>query len=97
VGLDSVSLYATVWLSADATCWSPQEALLIQACDALHRGARMCDALWSTLRGVFSDEQLLEVLVLAGYYRAIAYVVNNAGVTLEDAALRFPEKLASLA
>jgi 4-carboxymuconolactone decarboxylase len=95
-GLDGAALYATVWLDADALCWSKEESLLIQTCDVLHRGARICDALWPALRAAFSEEQLLEVLVLAGYYRAIAYVVNNSGVALEDGAVRFPEKLAGL-
>jgi hypothetical protein len=38
---------------------------------------------------VFSDEQLLDLLVLAGWYHAIAFMANATRVPLEDGTPRF--------
>jgi alkylhydroperoxidase family enzyme len=90
--LDEGALYATVWGGPEASCWAKDEAILVKACDALHAKGRIDDALWTSLRGAFSEAQILEVLVLAGLYRTISYVVNGTGVALEDGAPRFPAR-----
>jgi alkylhydroperoxidase family enzyme len=59
--------------SADAAVWSEDERLLIRAVDALHDTIDIPDALWSALAGVFSPEQILEVIALSGFYRTVAY------------------------
>ena len=91
-GLDGPSLHASVWLGPDAPCWSPEESLLIRACDELHATAHIPDAIFAELRARFADDQILELLVLAGFYRTIAYVVNGAGIALEPGAPRFPSR-----
>ena len=91
-GFDGAALHATVWSGADAPCWSQSEALLIRACDELHDSARLSEELWRALAAAFREDQLLEILVLAGFYRSIAYVVNVTGVALESGALRFPAR-----
>ncbi|MDQ3030889.1 MAG: carboxymuconolactone decarboxylase family protein [Myxococcota bacterium] len=88
--LDHEQLHATVWLGPEAACWRADESLLVRACDELHETARVADETWSALRGSFGEDQLIEVLVLAGLYRAISYVVNGTGVALEELAPRFP-------
>ena len=50
----------------------------------------VCEELWQRLATRFSDEQLLELLVAAGWYRLISYVINAVGVELEAWAARFP-------
>jgi alkylhydroperoxidase family enzyme len=47
------------------------------------------DALWAELAAHFTPPQLLEVLVLAGWYHVIAFVANGAGVHASLGA-RFP-------
>jgi len=91
-GFDAEHLYATVWLGPDAPCFAPDEALLVRACDELHATAQLGDGLWASLRATFAEDQLVELLVLAGLYRMIAYVVNGTGVALEPAAPRFPPR-----
>jgi hypothetical protein len=91
-GLDERALYATVWEAAEAASWTAEEALLIRACDELHATVRLSDPLWNELRAAFAESQLLEILVLAGLYRAISYVVNGTGVALEAGAPRFPPR-----
>jgi 4-carboxymuconolactone decarboxylase len=42
------------------------------------------------LAGEFSEEQLLELLALAGYYHAISFIANAARIELEEGTPRFP-------
>ena len=89
-GLDAAALHATVWGTAEASCWSAAEAALVRACDELHATAHLEERTWDSLCRHFTAAQRIEVLVLAGFYRSIAYVVNGAGVPLEFGAPRFP-------
>lgn len=71
-------------------CWAGQrDRLLIEAADALHDTADLNDDLWHRLTQVFSDEQLLDLLMLAGWYHAIAFVANAARLACETGAPRF--------
>ena len=94
VGLGAAEIAATVHGSADARVWSPAERLLIRLADELHESARLSDALFAELRGHFRDDQLVELVVLAGFYHTISFAVNGLGVELEDYAVRFPARLA---
>jgi alkylhydroperoxidase family enzyme len=69
--------------------FSPREHLLLRLCDSLHATARIDDALWSELAAVWTPEQLVELVVLAGYYRTISYAVNAFAIPLEPFAARF--------
>lgn len=63
--------------AADDGCWDESEATLIRMCDALHREATLDDDLWSALRATHSDEAVLELLLLAGFYRTTSCLVNS--------------------
>ena len=71
-------------------CWKPEEALLIRFCDALHASCDIDDALWTELRAQFSEEAMLELLLLAGFYRTVSYLTNALRLPLEAYAARFP-------
>jgi alkylhydroperoxidase family enzyme len=92
-GLGEVELAATVFAGPDAPCWNEEEALLVRLADELHEDARPSDGTWTALRARFAEDQLIELLVLAGLYRAISYAVNGTGIELEPGALRFPTRL----
>jgi 4-carboxymuconolactone decarboxylase len=51
--------------------------LLTRAADELHDDARWSEGTWRALRERYTDEQLVELLVLAGWYRMISYVASN--------------------
>jgi 4-carboxymuconolactone decarboxylase len=89
-GLDTKTIKATVLGRPDDKVWQSTDALLIRLVDELHYGACVSDALWTELTAHFSPEQLLEVLVLAGWYHLIAFVANGATVEREPWAQRFP-------
>ncbi len=88
--LDTVQLRSTVHGSATDACWSAEDALLIRFCDALHPHATIDDALWTELCVTFSEEAILELLLLAGFYRTVSYLTNALRLPLEPFAARFP-------
>ncbi len=57
--------------------------------DELHESATISDDLWRQLARRWTDEQLLELLVLAGQYHSISFLANSLLVTLEAWAARF--------
>src|SRR5580658_2985058 len=67
-GLDDAQQRSLVRGSGDDPCWAPEEQLLIRACDMLHQTCNIDDELWKQLRGAFSEETLIELLMLAGFY-----------------------------
>jgi alkylhydroperoxidase family enzyme len=66
-----------------------RRALLVRLVDELHDTDAVGDALWAALAAEWSEPQLLELLVLHGWYRLIAGVANGARVALEPWAGRF--------
>jgi alkylhydroperoxidase family enzyme len=70
--------------------WNESDALLIRLCDELNATATVSDELWNELRQHWSDAQLIELVVLAGWYRTISGVINAAGLEPERWAARFP-------
>ena len=70
--------------------WGEKDALLVRLADELHATSCITDELWEGLRRHWSDEQLIELIVLAGWYRTISYLVNALRIELEQWAARLP-------
>jgi alkylhydroperoxidase family enzyme len=84
VGLDAAQIESLATGDAADACWTDErERNLIRAADSLHERADLGDDLWDALRLDFTDEQLLDLLMLCGWYHAIAYVANGARVAPE--------------
>jgi alkylhydroperoxidase family enzyme len=91
-GLDRPQLISLTCGSADDGCWSdPAEQALIRVVDQLHDRSEIDDAAWASLASHRPDDQLLDVLLLAGWYHAISYAANGARVELETWAPRFAD------
>ena len=90
LGLSDQQIAATVNGSAEDPAWSESDAQLIRLADELHETCSVSDALWASLTERFSGEQLLELVITAGWYRLLSYVINAAGVEHEPWAARFP-------
>jgi len=89
-GFDEAQLRSLVSGGADDACWKAEEAVLIRFCDALHASCDVDDALWAELLTRFSEEAMLELLLLAGFYRTVSYLTNALRLPLEPYAARFP-------
>lgn len=77
-------------VSSDA-CWDEEEPVLLRLCDELHEGAEVSEETWGQLREHFDDEAILELLMLAGFYRTVSYLTNVLQLPLEPRVRRFPE------
>ena len=55
--------------------------------------AMMPPELWGRLSAELTDAQLLDVLMLCGWYHAISFTANGAKVKLEEGAPRFADVL----
>ena len=82
--------HATVHGGPDDACWLDEDRDLLRLCDALHVSSTLDDALWQRLRQRFSEEAMLELLMLAGFYRTVSYLTNALHLPLEANAARFP-------
>ena len=89
VGLTGERLHATVAGNGESPCWSKRERLLVEFADSLHDRSDIDDALWERMRGFWSEEQILELAMLAGLYHAISYVIRVARIECEDYGARF--------
>ncbi|MFC9325132.1 carboxymuconolactone decarboxylase family protein [Kitasatospora sp. NPDC057015] len=75
-------------------CWMfERERLLILAVDALHEDSDIDDALWARLASAFDDVQLLDLLLLCGWYHAVSFAARAARVPYEPDAPRFADVL----
>jgi alkylhydroperoxidase family enzyme len=89
-GFSAEQLAATVRGDGGAASWSRDETLLLRLCDSLQHSQDVDDALWAELKTVFDDTQLLELLMLAGFYRMVSYLVNAARIQHQPGTPRFP-------
>ncbi len=88
--LTSAQVRATVLEDADAACWDESEQVLIATVDALHERATLSDGEFAVLKRHYNEAQILEILMLCGFYRTVTYLANGLRLPLEDNAARFP-------
>jgi alkylhydroperoxidase family enzyme len=89
-GFDDAQIRATVLEGSDASCWTEEEQVLIAAIDALHERATLSDSEHSILLRYYSDDQILEIIQVCGFYRMVSYMANALKLPLEPFAKRFP-------
>ena len=76
--------------SADAACWTAPESALVATADALHDRATLTAAEWRRLNDHFDAAQALEVMMLCGFYRTVAYIANGLALAPEPFAAGLP-------
>ena len=90
LGLSDEQIAATATGDSDDVAFSESDAEILAAADALYEESTIPDHLWEGLSRRLSEDQLLELVVLAGWYGLISCVINAAGVEREPWAARFP-------
>jgi hypothetical protein len=91
-GLTGPQISSLTHGAAADPCWADErDRLLIEAADALHDRAEIGDDLWHRLARLFTAEQLLDLLMLCGWYHAISFTASSARVAREDGAPRFAD------
>lgn len=89
-GFSPEQLSATVHGAVNEGCWSAREQLLLQLCDALKSACTLEQGLFDALRAELSEEALLELLLLTGFYRTVSTLTGALTLPLEAWSARFP-------
>lgn len=89
-GLGEAEIAGTLHADGCDPRWSDKDRSAIRLVDELHETASLSDALWNELREHWSDDQIIELIVLTGFYHTIGFVTNSLRIALEPAAERFP-------
>jgi alkylhydroperoxidase family enzyme len=90
LGMTDEQIAATAGSDAADPAWSEADRKLVRLADELYDTCTVSETLWSELAEHYHEDQLLELLVIAGWYRLIAGVINAVGIELEPWAARFP-------
>lgn len=91
VGFDDELIDATACSPTGDARWSGRERLLLRLVDEVESSVDVSDELWRELAESYSEAQLLELLLLAGFYRYVALTARATGIPLEPWARRFPD------
>jgi alkylhydroperoxidase family enzyme len=92
VGLTDEQVRSLAFGSPADSCWDdPPDRLAIELVDELHDTSTLSDDLWSRLTAEFATPQLLDMMLLTGWYHAISYVASATEVPLEAFATRFAD------
>jgi alkylhydroperoxidase family enzyme len=91
--LTSDEIRATVHGGAGAPCWSDSEKALLAAVDSLHHRASLSEAEFEALAAHYEADQILEIILLCGFYRTVSYLANALALPLEMGAARFPQAM----
>lgn len=90
-GFTEEEIAATVHGDGSSACWSDSESALVRTIDALHERATLSDEEYETLAAHFRNDEILEVFLLAGFYRTVSYLCNGLDLPLEETTSRFPK------
>ena len=89
-GLSAAQVRATCETDPPDGVFSKREELILRLCDALHAAADVDLALFAELERELESAQIVELLVLAGFYHTVSFVTNALRIEREPSAARFP-------
>jgi 4-carboxymuconolactone decarboxylase len=90
VGLDEATLGALATAPADAAIFDQRTRLLVTAADELADDGQLTDRTWQDLAGIFEPAQLIELIILCGWYRTLSTLINTLRLPFEPWAARYP-------
>jgi alkylhydroperoxidase family enzyme len=68
----------------DAEGWDRFERTLCILADELHATSEVTDATWAELSDDYSEQELIQAMMLVGYYHLVAYMLNGLRVPIEE-------------
>jgi alkylhydroperoxidase family enzyme len=81
--LSDEQVRATVLEAPAQSQWSDEDHCLLSLAEELDQTCTISDALWIELKRFLSDEAILQILMMAGAYRATSYLANGLRFPLE--------------
>lgn len=75
------------WLieGSSAPGWDAPSRALLRAAEEIHADAAISDATWAALAERFDDMRMIELVMVIGQYRTVAYYQNSLKVRLDGA------------
>ncbi|MCB2076200.1 MAG: carboxymuconolactone decarboxylase family protein [Novosphingobium sp.] len=72
------------WLveGSKAPGWNERDRAVVRLAEELHETSEVSDETWATIAAHFSDKQIIELLMMAGFYHEVAYLYNAMRVRL---------------
>ena len=67
-----------------ASAWSQSDRALVRAMEELHVDSMISDETWADLAKFYNDKKLIELVVLAGQYKTVAYYQNSLRLPLPE-------------
>ena len=90
LGFTDEQMWALARGDAFNPLWDQRERLLIRLADDIYCTTNLSAALWDELVKHWKNDQQVELVITAGWYRTVSLLVNVSGVELEEWAERFP-------
>jgi alkylhydroperoxidase family enzyme len=64
--------------------WRKQDRAILRAVEELHFDSMVTDDTWVDLQEFYNDKKLIELLILAGQYKTVAYYQNSLRLPLPE-------------
>ena len=62
---------------ASAAGWNKRDRAIVRAMEQLHADSMITDDTWADLQEFYNDKKLIELVILAGQYKTVAYYQNS--------------------
>jgi alkylhydroperoxidase family enzyme len=69
---------------SSAQGWSKRDRAIVRAMEELHFDSMITDETWAELQEFFNDKKLIELVILAGQYKTVAYYQNSLRLPLPE-------------
>lgn len=89
-GFSQAQIEDTCHEQFNPSLWSESQQLILKMVEQLHVNQRINDALWEQLSQAFEEQQLIELVMLAGLYHTVSFMVNAFNIQNESFAATFP-------
>jgi 4-carboxymuconolactone decarboxylase len=70
---------------SSAPGWSKRDRAILQAVEQLHFDSMIGDGTWADLQEFYNDKKLIELVILVGQYKTVAYYQNSLRLPLPEA------------
>ena len=88
-GLTDAEIFA-VTRPLDQHSWTDEERIVLQVVDELYADDCVGDATWAAAAAIFSEPDMLHLVMAAGCYRVVSGVLNSCGVQLDEGVPGWP-------
>ena len=75
---------ARVIEGSSAAGWEMRDRALVRAMEELHYDSMISDETWEDLQSFYNDKKLIELIILAGQYKTVAYYQNALRLPLPE-------------